>query len=297
MKWEFLREEEFEGAIERSGGLCVMTLGCLEKHGQHLPVGTDSIKGDRIVELAAEKADVMMFPTTMWLGDVSSAHIFENPSKTKKHGFIGMNPQTMLVVLEELCDEIARNGFTKILICSSHGGNNSLLGLFTRSQLYKKKDYIVMSCKAYDFSTQLEPKNVLEAARKDPEYFSMLTKEDMETLERYAETGTGGGHADFKETALVYGTHPHLVAPDRFEAESGKNINRLVFPPEYGISTYATWIANFPNVFAGYAPIGCTPTIGEAYLKLSVDRLAEIFTYLKNNNDCVDVIREIKETQ
>ena len=148
MKWEFLREEEFEGAIERSGGLCVMTLGCLEKHGQHLPVGTDSIKGDRIVELAAEKADVMMFPTTMWLGDVSSAHIFENPSKTKKHGFIGMNPQTMLVVLEELCDEIARNGFTKILICTSHGGNASLVGLFTRSQLYKKKDYIVMSCKA-----------------------------------------------------------------------------------------------------------------------------------------------------
>ena len=48
MKWEYLREEEFEGAIERSGGLCVMTLGCLEKHGQHLPVGTDSLKGDRI---------------------------------------------------------------------------------------------------------------------------------------------------------------------------------------------------------------------------------------------------------
>jgi hypothetical protein len=96
---------------------------------------------------------------------------------------------------------------------------------------------------------------------------------------------------------LVYGTHPDLVAPDRFDAESGASVDRLVFPPQYGISTYATWVANFPNVVAGYPSFGCTPTIGEAYLKLSVDRLAEIFTYLKNNDDCVDVIREIKETQ
>jgi hypothetical protein len=50
-------------------------------------------------------------------------------------------------------------------------------------------------------------------------------------------------------------------------------------------------------VLSGYPSFGCTPTIGEAYLKLSVDRLAEIFTYLKNNDDCVDAIREIKETQ
>ncbi|MBQ9796328.1 MAG: creatininase family protein [Clostridia bacterium] len=293
MKWEYLREEDFEGAIERSGGLCVMTLGCLEKHGQHLPVGTDSIKGDRIVELAAEKADVVMFPTTMWLGDVGPADAYKNPSKTRKHGFIAISCQTMLTVLEELCDQIARNGFTKILICASHGGNTSLLGLFSRFQ--SSKDYAVMSCKAYDFTNQLDPKNVLEAAKKDPEYFSMLTEEDLKTLERFAQTGTGGGHADFKETALVYGTHPDLVAPDRFEAESGSSANRLNFPPQYGISTLLTWFANFPNDFSGYPSIGCTPTIGEAYLKLSVDRLAEIFTYLKNNDDCVDVIRELKQ--
>jgi len=297
MKWEYLREEQFEDAIKRSGGLCVMTMGCLEKHGQHLPVGTDSLKGDKIVELASEKADVMMFPTTMWLGDVSSAHIFENPSKTHKHGFIGMNPQTMLTVLEELCDEIARNGFRKILICTSHGGNTNLVGLFTRSQLYKKKDYITMSCKAYDFAKQLQPENVLAAAKADPEYFSMLTEEDYKTLEKFAKTGTGGGHADFRETALTFGTHPDLVAPERFDAEDGLSNGKLTFPSEYGIGTYATWLANYPTVFSGYAPIGCTATIGEAYLKLSVDRLAEIFTYLKNDETCVEAIKYIKENE
>ena len=44
MLWENLREEEFKDAIKKSGGLCILPVGCLEKHGQHLPVGTDAEK-------------------------------------------------------------------------------------------------------------------------------------------------------------------------------------------------------------------------------------------------------------
>ena len=293
MKWEYLREEEFKGAIERSGGLCVMVLGCLEKHGQHLPVGTDSLKGDKIAELAAEKADVMMFPTTMWLGDVSSSHIFENPDKHEKHGFIGMNPKTLLTVLEELCDEIHRNGFTKILLCTSHGGNTGLVSLFHRSQFYKKKKYAVMSCKAYDFKEQLQPGNIAKIARENPDYLPMITEEDLKTLDRFAETGTGGGHGDFKETMLVHGTYPELVATDRFEACDGNSTNRLTFPKGSGITSYATWLANYPTVLSGYPSTGCTETIGQAAVKLSVDRLADIFTQVKNDNKVLEIMDEI----
>ena len=293
MKWEYLREEEFKGAIEKSGGLCVMCLGCLEKHGQHLPVGTDSLKGDQIVELAAEKAGVMMFPTTMWLGDVSSSHIFENPEVTNKRGFIGMNPKTLLTVLEELCDEIARNGFTKILLCGSHGGNTALMSLLHRKMFYKKRNYALMSCKAYDFGTQLQPKNMLETIKADPEKYSMITEEDIKTLERFAETGTGGGHGDFRETMLVYGTYPELVAPDRFEAVDGTSTKKLAFPAEADLSTYASWIVNFPNVLSGYPSTGCTATIGEAAVKMSVERLADIFEQVKNDNACVEIMNEV----
>jgi len=295
MKWEYLREEEFKGAIERSGGLCVMTLGCLEKHGQHLPVGTDSLKGDKIVELAAEKADVMMFPTTMWLGDVSSSHIFENPGETNKRGFIGMNPKTLLTVLEELCDEIARNGFNKILLCGSHGGNTALMSLLHRKMFYKKRNYALMSCKAYDFGTQLQPANMLETIKANPDEYPMITEEDIKTLERFAETGTGGGHGDFKETMLVYGTYPELVAPERFEAVNGVSTGRLKFPKEFGISSYATWLANFPDVLSGYPSTGCTKTIGEAAVKMSVDRLANIFEQVKKDNGCVEIMNEFCE--
>ena len=292
MKWEYLRQEEFKDAIKTSGGLCVMCLGCLEKHGEHLPVGTDSLKGDKIVELAAEKAGVMMFPTSMWLGDVSSSHIFENPGENEKYGFIGISPKTLLIILEELCDEIARNGFNKILLCTSHGGNSGLVSLFHRAQFYKKKKYATLYCKAYDFGEQLQPANMLKVAKENPDYLPMLTEEDLETLAKFAETGTGGGHGDFRETMLVYGTYPELVAPERFEAVDGSNQGKLNFPKGSGVSSYASWIANYPNVLSGYPSTGCTKTIGEAAVKMSVDRLADIFTQLKNDNTAVEIMEE-----
>ena len=43
MIWEYLREEEFSNAVETSKGVCVIPMGCLEMHGQHLPVGTDTL--------------------------------------------------------------------------------------------------------------------------------------------------------------------------------------------------------------------------------------------------------------
>ena len=294
MKWEYLREEEFDSAIEKSGGLCVMVLGCLEKHGQHLPVGTDSLKGDKLVELAAEKAGVVMFPTAMWLGDVSCHHSVEHPENCSCYGFVSIKTETLLTVLEELCDEIARNGFTKILLLGSHGGNTPLLQFFERSQLYKKKNYLTMIGKAYDFGEQLQPANILKTWQENPEYLPMLTEEDIKTLERFAETGSGGGHGDFRETMLVQGTYPELVREDKFDAEYGRSTGRFVPVPEVA-GTLIGWFANFPNNFSGFAPIGCSKTIGEAGVKMAVDRLVKMFEYLKNDNTCLDVLKTIKE--
>lgn len=294
MKWEYLREEEFPSAIEKSGGLCVMCLGCLEKHGEHLPVGTDSLKGDKVVELAAERAGVVMFPTTMWLGDVISSHAVENPAENGKYGFVGINPSTLMTVLEELCDEIARNGFRKILLCSSHGGNTALLSYFLRAQGYKKKGYATMSCRAYDLGKHLHPANILRAAEADPTYFPMLTEEDYAVLRKFAAPETTLGHACIAETMLVYGTNPDLVAPERMEAEDSFSTHRADYLSSLGVSFTYAWSSNFPNSYAGTPPVGCTPTLGQAALKMAVDRLAHIFEVLRDDEECVRMAEEAR---
>ena len=294
MKWEYLREEEFKQAIEKSGGLCVMCLGCMEKHGQHLPVGTDSLGGDKIVELAAEKAGVVMFPTTMWLGDVVSSHAVDDPDAMRKHGFVGINPHTLLTVLEELCDEIARNGFRKILLCNYHGGNNGLISYFFRAQCYKKKGYATMSCQAFALDSRLNPANILKESERDPEYFSMLTNEDRDTLKHFSSPNITDGHAGFGETMIVYGTYPELVAPERFEAEEGQSTHRADYLTKLGVNCGYAWSSNYPNSYAGTAPIGCSKTLGEAAVKISVDRLTKIFEAIRDDEECVKMAQEAR---
>ena len=293
MLWENLREEEFEGAIKRSGGLCVMVLGCLEKHGQHLPVGTDSLKGDGIVKEAAKLEDVVIFPTTLWLGNVMGAHGLTEPEKFEKRGYIAMNPHTLLTVLEELCDEIARNGFTKILLLNSHGGNTAMLDYFCKSQCYNKKNYVTMWTGAY-FLEDLAPEKVLDIIRPRRADFDMLSDEDMATLEKFAENpaSLAIGHGGFCETALVYGTHPDTVAPERFDALCGLSTHRADYLTNEKIHFGYAWSSNYPNALNGLAPFGCTEAIGKAMVKISAERLARIFKMLKEDEDCFNMSRE-----
>ena len=288
MNWENLRSDEMKAAIERSGGLCVLPFGCMEKHGPHMPLGTDSMKAKACVEQAAEMEDVVVFPTGLWLGDVMSSHSNDAPTAP---GYIGLSPNLLMMVLEELCDEIARNGFRKILIVNSHGGNKALLSFFLRAQGYKRKNYATMV-------VQHRPSYITRAEECYPyfterrEEYPMLTDEDMAVLKNYAENGGfGGGHADFSETANIMGYWPHLIAQDRYEAESGANTHRADYLP-IGVELKGAWYANHPNAYDGKPPHGCSQTIGEAMNLGCARRLAEIFKQLKNDEECVRIASE-----
>ena len=50
-------------------------------------------------------------------------------------------------------------------------------------------------------------------------------------------------------------------------------------------------------VMAVIPPFGCTETIGQAMVKMSVDRLAEIFEYFKTYDDVVTTMHELNEEQ
>jgi len=134
MKWEYLREEEFENAIEKSKGLCVLPVGCMEKHGQHLPVGTDSILAEEIVNRAADREPVCVFPTI---------HFGEKTGAGEFKGTVMLSVELRQRLLAEVCGEICRNGFKKILIFNGHGGNQSMISSFVRSTLQKDNGYLI----------------------------------------------------------------------------------------------------------------------------------------------------------
>lgn len=285
MNWEFLRSDEMEAAIEKSGGLCILPIGCLEKHGPHEPLGTDFFIAKEIVELAAELEDVMVFPVGAWLGDMVGIH--GNPRRNEiNHGTISLNPHTILTVLEELCDEIARNGFRKILFVNSHGGNIAILSYFLRAQGYKNKNYATMNTVVWD-SVLSNPYPHFAEHREE---YPMLTEEDMAVLKGYYENGGfAGGHADFVETAQVMANHPETIAVDRYELESGFSTGRCNYLKELGVDVARSWSANYPNAIQGKPAHGCTQTIGQAMNLYCAKRLAKIFKVLKEDEECVRI--------
>ena len=100
-KWEDLNTADFRRAIEQSKGTCLLPFGILEKHGPHLPLGTDLLNVRYAALHAAEKEYTVVFPE-YYFGQIFEA----------KHepGTMAYSTELQLKLLQETTDEMARNG-------------------------------------------------------------------------------------------------------------------------------------------------------------------------------------------
>lgn len=278
MLWENLREEEFNEAIEQSGGVCILPVGCLEKHGQHLPVGTDVIHITEIARLAAEKETACVFPS-MYFGEKTGAGEFK--------GTVIFSSELRQQLLKETCREIARNGFKKILLYNGHGGNQAMISNFSRSVLYENTDYMV-----YDYSIGSDfalPKKLLQ------EGYPYLTKEDRAVLKDYTDQKKRYGHACFVETGWVYGVRPEVVRLDKIDQESGSSTHRFDEFANLKINTPFAWMADYPNSYAGDSHEGMNERIARAMVEYSTDRLCKVIRFLKEETISDEYKKEWEE--
>ena len=74
MQWENLTAQEFAEAVRKTG-VCIIAIGVIEKHSEHLPLGTDFLNGHKIACLAAEKEDAVVFPP-FYFGQINEARCF-----------------------------------------------------------------------------------------------------------------------------------------------------------------------------------------------------------------------------
>jgi creatinine amidohydrolase len=210
--WEELTAADFRSAIQQSQGVCLLPFGILEKHGAHLPLGTDLLKVRYAALHAAEQEYAIVFPE-YYFGQIFEA----------KHepGTVAYSTHLQLDLLQETADEMARNGCKKILIVNGHGGNEDLLPYFAQTQLDKPRDYVVY---------------VLPIV--DPPPTDNPPKKDAVDL-----------HGGESETAKMLIARPDLVHMDRARSESGADQARLKLPDD--LYTAIWWYARFPNHYSG----------------------------------------------
>src|ERR1700731_2146582 len=134
VKWEEQTAADFVKAIQQSQGTCILPIGIIEKHGPHLPLGTDLLNVRYISVTAAQQEFAVVFPE-YYFGQIFEAR--------HEPGTVAYSAKIQLELLQETTDEMARNGCKKILIVNGHGGNDSLLPYFAQTQLDKPHDYVV----------------------------------------------------------------------------------------------------------------------------------------------------------
>ncbi len=217
VRWEELTASDFPAAVEKAKGVCVLPIGVLEKHGPHLPLGTDVMAARAAAVGAAEMEYAVVFPW-YYFGQINEAR--------HQPGCVALSADLITSVLQEVCDEIARNGFTKILIVNGHGGNNAWLNFFCQIQLAQPRDYVVFVARRPSFA---EIERQVEKMRKTD----------------------WGGHADEVESSWMMALRPDLVKLERAGEEDGRPRGRLKAAEDAFTGIF--WYADYPDHYAGDA--------------------------------------------
>lgn len=256
-KWEELTASDFVKAIHQSQGVCVLPFGILEKHGPHLPIGTDLLDVRYAVINAVQQEYAVVFPE-YYFGQIFEAQ--------QEPGTIAYSLSTQLTLLQETTKEMSRNGCKKIVIVNGHVGNNSLLPLFAQSQLATPRDYVV-----YVFGLPSRSAPGRPAMKSDP-------KNDM--------------HAGETETSAMLAARPDLVHMDQAQSESGADQHRLNLPDD--VYTGIWWYARFPDHYSGVGS-AATKELGEFDQKSWSSQIAEAIKAIKADSESLRLQNEFFE--
>lgn len=254
-KWEELTAPDFVQAIHQAQGVCVLPFGIIEKHGPHLPLGTDLLDVRFAVMNAVKQEYAVVFPE-YYFGQIFEAR--------QQPGTLAYSLSTQLTLLQETMNEMDRNGCKKIVIVNGHGGNNSLLPLFAQSQLASQRDYVV-----YVFG--LPNENV-------PGRPALKTPFDM--------------HGGEVETSNMLIARPDLVHQDRANQQSGADQHRLHLPDS--VYTGIWWYARFPNHYAGDAS-AANKELGEFDQKTWSKEIADALKAIKADDESLKLQNQFFE--
>lgn len=242
---EELTAPDFIKAVEKSEKTCIIPIGVLEKHGPHMPLGTDIYLSREYALRAAEQEYTVVYPM-YYFSQINEAR--------HQPGTISYSPELIWKILQETLDELSRNGFKKIIIVNGHGGNNAFLNYFGMAQLSEKRDYAL-----YWF----RPEDSREIAKK---------VEEMTQVDIYDQ------HAGNSETSEMAAAQPEKIHIDRAGEQSGVDQARMK-SLKY-VYSGIWWYAQYPNHYSGDGS-KAKAEAGELFIDHTVGQLVEMIKLVK----------------
>lgn len=157
--------------LASSDAVALVPIGSTEQHSHHLPLGTDTLLVDAVIDRALEAnrtgPDVVRTPTLPF--GFSGHHQFA--------AAVSLTPTTLLTVLGDILESLTLMGFRRILVVNGHGGNQEMMSQAIKVHALANP-VLVGACSYWNLGV--------------------------------AEAG-GPGHAGHFETSLMLAAHPALV--------------------------------------------------------------------------------------
>lgn len=249
MRWIDMTPPEMKKYVENNA-VCIVPIGSLERHGEHMPFGTDGVVAETVAVRAAEMEDCVVFPT-WYYGQVHEASCFS--------GTVNFPPEMLIAMLRQLLSQIAANGFRKIVFVNGHGGNSNMLRFFDMATMDEERPYslYLLDC-GNDFYTD-EEKTAVEAVHKT---WIM-------------------GHADEDETSMIMACRPDAVKQDQIPYEEPiLPVGRLNHLP--GVYSAYFWYALYPENVGG-TPSAGSEEEGKVLLETRVQAVARMLHKIKED--------------
>ncbi|MFI5614817.1 creatininase family protein [Amycolatopsis sp. NPDC051903] len=195
--------------------IALLPIGSQEQHAAHLPMGTDTMLAEAVVDGALARLDgdpqVVRLPALPY--GHSPHHLFA--------AAVSLSAATLQAVLADALDSLVRSGFRRVLIVNGHGGNDEIMRLAVK-QYALEADVALAACSYWSlgeaappghaglFETSLmlaaNPDLVREPApRPDvtpPPLFDRPPYPGL-TVERHGEWARAGGSTDDATTATA----------------------------------------------------------------------------------------------
>lgn len=258
MQWEQLSSGEFEEAVQACQGVGIIPIGVLEAHAAHLPLGTDMYTAHFVACGAAEREAVIVFPPYPYSINHETAHL---------PGGVVIKRELAFALLENICDEMYRNGIYKIILISGHGGNRHFLPLFVQTLPEKAKEYVV--------------------------YWADLpvVPDDQALLDHHEN-----GHACEAETSIMRHIDESLVKMDHVPPQPFSSLQRLQNVVEAGGYTQVDWYALYPHMYVGDAA-KATAEKGKKMLDYRIGLLLDLIKAVKADNVSPALVAEFNQRQ
>lgn len=256
MQWETLTSLDFEKAVQECGGVGIIPVGVIEAHASHLPLGADMFTAHWTACRAAEREPAIVYPAYPYGINSESSHL---------PGAVCVRRELLFALLENICDEMARNGLTKIVLHSGHGGNRYFLPLFVQTLPEKDKSYVVYYA---DLPSRPGTEEVLESG----EY----------------------GHACEAETSAMCYIDEHLVRMEQVPARPFPSLQRNAKLQQVGAYTQIDWYAMYPHMYVGDAH-QATAEKGKVLVEGAVDQLVALLRAVKDDTVTPGLVQEFIE--